>query len=561
MRILVGQMMRMGDVIQTTPLIRALRRQHPDAHIAVLVRKMGQAILERNPDVNEVLIYDEDGMFSDIQSQDSDRLLDAYACADAYVRLIRDGRYDVAYNCTHNISSAMLFKLGEVPRVVGAHLSDDWRFVLRGGWTNYFFASVLHRDYNALNLCDITRHFAEGDASQPRVVFEVRDEDRRFVDELFAEHGVGPNEPVVCLQLGASEENKRWPVDFFATLGGELAKRFGARLFLAGVESEAPLGEAFQRRCAASAVPLFGRTSVAQLAALLERARVLVTNDTGTMHLAAAVNCPVALVSVGYVHFRETGPYGSGHCAIEARRERLGRVDDPGHRAERHCIRPEHVLRAVELLWQTDPYDPVPQIVHSHAFAEVELHMSRFAPDGCLEWYPVIRRPLSQTALLRMAYRAMWLEALGKARNERAEKESLASLLWHHAPGGDAQIEAWRHELGATFDCLLELARRGVLLTEQLLGVLEGGRGMRRARDIVAELVRLDEEIRIFGEIHDACKPLVVIARFERDNLEGADPLRLAQTTLRIYRDLAQRAELTRAKIERIADLWPEVHG
>jgi lipopolysaccharide heptosyltransferase II len=561
MKILIAQMMRMGDVLQTTPMFRALRQQHPDAVIDVLVRNMGRPILERNPDINDIIVYDEDRMFLDMKSRDSDKLLDAYGIAEGYIRRIREGGYDRVYNCTHSIASAMLLKLAGAPDVVGAHLSDDWRFVLRGGWTNYFFTSVLHRDYNALNLCDITRNFAEPSNVRPKVVFDVRDEDRQFIDALLAEHHIGPDEPLVCLQLGASEERKRWPVDYFATLAKDLVERFGAKLFLAGVEKEAHLGEAFQRRSAVPAVQLFGKTKLPQLAALLERCRVLVTNDTGTMHMAAAVNCPVALVSVGYVHFRETGPYGSGHCAIEARRERLGRVDDPSGRASRHTIKPEHVLKAVELLWQTDAYDPVAQIVDSPAFTDVDMYMSRFSPDGCLEWYPVLRRPLTYTDLLRMAYRAMWLETFGQLNDERAEKESLASLLWHHSPTGDAQLESWRTELHAAFDRLIEMARRGVSLTEQLLAILRSGKVSRAARENVAEMVRLDEDIRIFGELHDACKPLVMIARFERDNLEGADPMRLAQTTLAIYRDLLQRAERVRAKIDRIVSLWQEVHG
>ena len=77
MRILVDQTTRMGDVLQTSPLIRAIKEKHPDAHITLLVRKMGKIIAERHPDVDDVLIYDEDAMFLHLRAQDSDRLLQA----------------------------------------------------------------------------------------------------------------------------------------------------------------------------------------------------------------------------------------------------------------------------------------------------------------------------------------------------------------------------------------------------------------------------------------------------------------------------------------------------
>jgi len=78
MRILVLQLARMGDVVQTSPLVHALRLAHPDAHIAMMVRAMGRAAAERQPELDEVLEYDEDRMFLDIRSRDSDRLLRAY---------------------------------------------------------------------------------------------------------------------------------------------------------------------------------------------------------------------------------------------------------------------------------------------------------------------------------------------------------------------------------------------------------------------------------------------------------------------------------------------------
>ena len=67
---------------------------------------------------------------------------------------------------------------------------------------------------------------------------------------------------------------------------------------------------------------------------------------------------------------------------------------------------------------------------------------------------------------------------------------------------------------------------------------------MARAKEIVGELMRLDEDTRLFAELHEGCRPLITIARFQRDNLEGADPMQLAEMTLRIYQELAERAAL-----------------
>lgn len=539
MRILVVQATRMGDVIQTTPLIRTLRKQHPAAHIAVMVRRMGVPVLQRNPDVNDVLVYDEDDMFLHCRANDSDRLVQAYEKAEEYIGMLRNGAYDVAYNCTHSISSAMLLKLAGIPRVIGAHLSDDWQFVLRGGWTNYFFTSVFHREYNALNLCDITGRFAEADPSN-ELVFDVTDGDRANADAILREHGIGEGDFLVCMQLGASEENKRWAPHRFAELAQRLAATRNARIALLGVREESGLGEQFEHHAPGLAAHLYGKTSLHTVAAILQRATLLVTNDTGTMHIAAAVGCPVVLVSVGHVHFRETGPYGAGHIALERRRASLGRSDMvPGASDEPTFITADHVERAVALAlgedYDSGAHDP-----------EVEVFQSAFAPDGFLEWYPVAHPELAWRDALRTIYRAMWIDRLS-GLSPHAESDALRRIVRAYGAPDPDVLNTWSTNIATAFEGLAALARRGLTVTDELIGVL-GRKQWDRAKSLVSVLIGLDDEMRVYGEIHNATKPLVIIARYERENLEGADPMRLAQTTRRIYEECASRCDAMIAK-------------
>ncbi|HNT86347.1 MAG TPA: glycosyltransferase family 9 protein, partial [Candidatus Hydrogenedentes bacterium] len=486
MRILVLQTTRMGDVLQTSPLIRGIRERYPDAHIAVLVRRMGRAVAERHPDIDEVIVYEEDELFLDLRANDSERLLRAYDLAEERIRALREEGFDLAYNVTHSIASAMLLKLAGIPKVVGAHLSDEGQFVLRGAWTTYFFTSIFHREYNDLNLCDISRHFEPG-VSPPRLVFEVRDADRAAADALLERRGVPRDAFLVCMQLGASEENKRWSEAHFARLARLLRDRYQARILLVGVREEAVLGEVFEGHAPGLAVPLYGETTIPELGALLERARVLVTNDTGTMHIAAAVNCPVALVSVGHVHYRETGPYGEGHCAVEWRRDNLGTGHEvPGGLDERELVQPEHALRAVECALRFRETGRVEPVADMPELAPIDLYVTCFAPDGCLEYYPALRRPMTQRDFLRCAYRLMWLDHLGgEGRNvEAQQRESIQRLLrCHDGPDAEA-VRAWMRELDGDFEGLAQLAQRGVGATDGLLDHLRGGGGMAKAKDL-----------------------------------------------------------------------------
>lgn len=557
MRILIIQTTRMGDVLQTTPLIRMVRAKHPDAHITLMIRRMGKPIAERNGDIDAIDIYDEDELYRRVHADDSIQLLEAYQIADKRIQTLRAGNFDLCYNMTHSVSSAMLVKMAGIPEVHGAHLGDDWQFILRGDWTTYFFTSVFSREYNDLNLCDIIRNVVDDAPPSRELHFALEPEDRAYVDALFQESGVRDDDFVACIQLGASQEDKRWPPEHFAALGQLLRERKNARLFLLGVEAEQPLGDRFEAIAPGIAVHLFGKTAVAQVAALLERATVLVTNDTGTMHIAASVNCPITLVSVGNVHYRETGPYGAGHCAIEARRADLGRSDYvPAGEEDRQRIRPEQVLAAIDYTLAYGRDEALPQLEEGGLLENVDLYITRFAPDGFLEYYPVIGRPMEQRDFMRIAYRAMWIAHLSHVDAPEHETAGLDQMLARFSGPDVETVSGWAAEAARHFEELAAMSDRGMKTTEKLLQVLRGRAAIEEAKSLVARLMALDEEARVFSEVNPPCRPLILMARFERDNLDGTDPRVLAKTTLAIYRACKTRSLLLVEKLARVAECW-----
>ena len=557
MRILILQTTRMGDVLQTTPMIHVVRTRHPDAHIALMVRKMGRPIAERNPDIDEILLYDEDELYRHLAADDSDRLLEGYRLAEKQIMDLRAMNFDVVYNITHSLGSAMLAKLAHIPEAHGAYLSDDWQFVLRGRWTNYFFTSVYSRVYNDLNLCDISRNIVPDATPSRQLHFALTDEDRAFADTFFTENNLSKNDYVVGFQLGASEENKRWSVERFAALARMLLEECNARILLLGVAEEQPLGDHFESFLPGAAIHLYGKTSIAQVAAILARANMLVTNDTGTMHIAASVNCPITLVSVGNVHYRETGPYGAGHCAIEARRADLGRSDFvPTGDGEPERVDAEQVRVAMRYVEEHGHEDEPPLLEDRPELANVDIYMTRFAPDGFLQFYPAIQRPLEERDFLRIAYRAMWLDHLSSA-DEPVHEDAVLDRMFRHYNGPEtAVVGAWAERYAAEFRGLAALSQRGVTTTEELVVVLDNRGSIDTAKTLVSQLMALDEEARVYGEVNTACRPLILMARFERDNLEGADVMILATTTLNIYRACYDRAELMAQKLDRLAERW-----
>jgi len=539
----------MGDMLQTTPMIRSIRHQHPSAHITVLVREMGVIIAQRNPDIDDVIVYNEDETYLHLQSEDSDRLLKAYEMAEAFIDRLKAGRFDIAYNCTHSITSTMLLKLAGIPKVAGAQLNPHHQYVIEGKGPACFFASVLNRDLSELNLCDVFRYFAPESDAPRELVFDLTEADRAEARTLLAAQGIDDNDMLVCMQLGASDRDKRWPAESFGQLAQSLRSKHNAKVALLGVDSEAPLADAFERTAPGIAAHLFGKSSVPVLAAVLERSQILVSNDTGTMHIAAAVGCPVVLMSVGYVHFRETGPYADHCVALERRRENLGSSDlmksDP---SERVGINPEHAMSAVEFVLEGCTQDTWHNFTQNADFENVDVYASEFSQDGCLAWHSLEQRPYRRADLIRHIYRLTWIQYLQETGDDAAAAGFLNRARSGHTAIDPDALNSWTAELINEFDELAKLAAAGSCKAEELAKGLSQQAPMKWAKSLVTDLMRMDEAIRVYGEIHDACRPLVMLAKFERENLQGTDPRVLADATQAIYDRLNQRALLAAFK-------------
>ena len=150
------------------------------------------------------------------------------------------------------------------------------------------------------------------------LTYLVTDEDRQKADHILENEGISGEDICFGIHLGASKNDKTWPASSFAALADMISSKFHAKILLFGASSEADLGREFEMTANCTPVNLIGRTSVGELAALLGRCELLISNDTGPLHLATAVGAKVIDIFTSNVHFLETGPYGEGHFVIQA---------------------------------------------------------------------------------------------------------------------------------------------------------------------------------------------------------------------------------------------------
>lgn len=321
-RILVVNLTRFGDLLETQPLVHDL---------AASGHGVGMLCLDNF--VSAVpLLNDLAGAWAMPGSKFLAGIDRNWQQATAEVRgfaqrVRREFAPDKVINLTATLSARLLSSLvAPAPDDVGGFAMDAYGFgIHRGVWTSFFCGETRHRGNSPFNIADIFRRIGASQISQ-----EIRG--RHGVNRLcqpasvaseYALSLLGPAKSenrirgFVAFQLGASAPVRQWPVANFARLGEHLWQKAGICPVLLGTASESRLAAEYAGQTTAPFVDATGKTDLAQLAALLLQCRLLVTNDTGTMHLAAGLGLPSLSFFLATAQPWDTGPYLPGCCCLE----------------------------------------------------------------------------------------------------------------------------------------------------------------------------------------------------------------------------------------------------
>ena len=526
-RIVIVNLTRLGDLLQTSPTIAGLHAVHPEAKVTLVAEKNFAEVCGSIPGVDHVYRIDLDRL-GHLLLEGPGRIAEAYHHVREIVAELRAEDYELALNFSSSRMSAVLLSLLRVPDVRGWAMTADGHRSIRTPWARLFAASCLNRRVAAFNLVDCYRGVAGClEAPVDGLSFRITEEARQAVATRLADEGVAPDASLVALQLGASREVRQWPIESFARLAHELAAD-GHRVVLLGGGGERALAEQLVAACAdapAAPLDLCGRTTIQELAALLERCRLLVTGDTGPMHMAAATRTPVVGLFFGPALPFDTGPYGDGHVVLHA-----GVACAPCDHAVqcldpfcRRTLTPELVANIARARLAGDPARLSALATQAGRGGAVRVYRTGFDADGLFACTPLGDVPPRPDDDLRRAYRGTWLARLAGRPRPPAR-----------ATGVDA----------APFATLVGLARLGV---EQAAS-LQREAALRTPR--IATIERLAREIEVLdrtigehGRVHPEAALLTQMFSFEKETMAGGGLEQLARQCTRLYRDLERSAD------------------
>ncbi len=277
-----------GDVLQLSPVIRALKRTYVDAQITLLVGSSATAALfQYNPSVAETVVFDKHNKQKSFTS-----LMKLW-------RKFRLKRFDLVLHFQRsNLKTWFLVTSAFPCRILVYHKSRK---------------RTVHAVANHLETIAPLGIFS----SDLTLELSTGPDDKIFAEQLFAGGGL-PERPLIALNPGASHPIKQWTSEQFAALSDMLTEKLSAQVVVIGGKEDKLTAEDIISKTRTKPLSIAGKTSLLQLGAVLEKCDLLVSGDTGPMHICTAVGTSVVAL-FGATDPQRTGPTGSGHTVLQAR--------------------------------------------------------------------------------------------------------------------------------------------------------------------------------------------------------------------------------------------------
>jgi heptosyltransferase-1 len=302
--ILIVKLSAIGDVIHTLPSLAALRKHYPDADITWVIEEAASDLIMDHPHLNRVIISRRKSWIGDFRGG---RISGALKEIKFFLSALRARPYDLVIDFHGLFKSAVIVLLSGGKRKLGYDSLQE----LSGLFYNEKIPEDMGK-HAVDRYLDFARHLG-AHPDTPEFIIPIREENENRVKALLMAGGIGPNDPFVAVSPQALWETKLWSDQKFAQLSERIIQELNMPVVFTGGEGKSI--EGIQSFMTLPSVDLAGRTTLKDLACLYRKASLLVTTDSGPMHLAAAMGTPVVAL-FGPTDPSRTGPYGKGHTVI-----------------------------------------------------------------------------------------------------------------------------------------------------------------------------------------------------------------------------------------------------
>ncbi|MBI1820806.1 MAG: lipopolysaccharide heptosyltransferase II [Nitrospirae bacterium] len=338
--ILIIKLSSMGDIIHSLPVSQALKALYPDARISFLVNRQYQDILAGNPFIDEIFLFDRN-----IWNQFPKSIFSIVKL----VNEIRKKSFDLVIDLQGLLRSGLLAWAASGKKVIGFNNSREG--------SRFFYdqrISVPNENIHAVDrylLIPKTMGWKE----KPQFNIEICEKDKVFIEDFIKAEKVKSYLKLIGIQPVARWKTKEWSGANFAKLADLIQQNQECQVVFFGSREELLQVQKIVRQMTSLPIIATGKLTLKQLAALLKRCEMLITNDSGPMHLAAALNIPV-IALFGATDFRMTGPYGDQHLILHK-----GVLCSPCF--SRNCLNKNRPMECMETITPEEVFEAFKKIV------------------------------------------------------------------------------------------------------------------------------------------------------------------------------------------------------
>ena len=306
------------------PAACCLADNFPDAKIHWFVRPEYAALVENHRCIHKIIIFDRRKLGKWWYKPS------AFAELVRLIRQLREEKYDIVFDFQGRFRSAIFAWFSGCKQRIGMSGTQEITGLF---YTRKIAQSSVHLvDYFLDMVCS-------AGAKKTKIRFDLKPQQQAITEtqKLLSENKINKDNYAIFVP-SATVEAKKWPIENFAALAEKVYSKYRCSIVAIGTESEKPVAEKLKSLSKTPVINLAGKTNIARLIALLAGAKVVVSNDTGPAHIAAALGVPMVLI-FGYTNPSRVGPYGRGETAAAIDADKRG--------SEIESTNPAHNIRNV----------------------------------------------------------------------------------------------------------------------------------------------------------------------------------------------------------------------
>jgi heptosyltransferase-2 len=297
-KILIRSTNWIGDAIMTTPAVRTIRDNFPNAHISVLVHPWVADVFSASPHVDEIINYHKRSTHKGLSGMR------------ALGRQLAEQKFDMAILLQNAFEAALLARLAHIP--VRAGYSRDCRGLL------LTHSVKIRKEIRKIHQV----HYYQGllkelglKCGSDELFLAVSGNDKEWVNDLISQKD-NPDGSIIGLNPGAAYgPAKRWPAEKYGELAAKLVKELGVTVVVFGTDADTEAAKIIKNRAGKDIINLCGKTTLSQAMAMIDACDCFVTNDSGLMHVGAALNTPLVAI-FGSTNHVTTGPFSKNSIVL-----------------------------------------------------------------------------------------------------------------------------------------------------------------------------------------------------------------------------------------------------